>query len=142
MTPAIRLPTLASALPALACLALLATTACNEAVAQGIQIYGNNQAYYNGYSAGYHSRFGNGSGPYGYGSYGSNRYGYTGYGTGPYGYRSPAPYGYSTSSGYGYSSGTYNSLYYRALRLRGGTYGPIYTPGTARYYSPYGNGTY
>jgi hypothetical protein len=133
--------TLACATATMVCLAFLAPLAMyNEAAAQTSLDPGLAQAYYSGYGAGYQSGYGNGYGPYGYGRYGSTRYGYTGYGNGPYGYRLPAPYAYQ--SGYGYGNGDYNSLYYRALRLHGGTYRPTYNPNVVQYYSPYGNGSY
>ncbi len=109
------------------CLATLALTASTEAVAQGLPGSVIDQAYYNGYGAGYNSRYGSAYGSYGYTGYGSSRSGYTGYGNGPYGYRSPAPYGYP-ATGYGYSNGTYNSLYYRALRFTVGPTAPSTIP--------------
>src|SRR5687768_8051330 len=121
MTHTVRLPALSGAM--LLCLAALASTASNEAAAQGIRAPRDAQSYYNGYSAGYNSGYQNG---------------YTGYGYGPYGYGSSSQFEPRTSTGYGYQNGTYNSLYYRALRLRGGTY----SPNTVRVYNPYGNGSY
>lgn len=139
MTYSIRLPTFAPAIAIVACLTILLAVGPGEAAAQ--VIYGSNQAYYNGYGAGYNNGYGSAFGNYGASRLGYGSYGYSAYGLGPYGYRTAAPYGYSTSSGYGYSSGTYNSLYNRSLRLRGGNYGSVYNP-TARYYSPYGNWAY
>lgn len=106
----------AGAMAAVFCLTTLAPTRSNEAVAQSTAA----QAYYNGYGAGYYRGYES--------AYGNN--GYTGYGSGPY--------GYPLSTGYGYRNGSYNSLYNRALRLHGETNRPIYSPNTARFYSPYG----
>src|SRR5687768_1556786 len=82
MTLTLRLPALAGAMTAAFCLATLAPTASNEAVAQGIRVYvaqPQNYGYGSGYTSGYGSRYS--SNPYG--SYGNANYGYT-YGNGAY----------------------------------------------------------
>ena len=101
-----------------------------------------------GYGTRYNSGYQSGSALYGTGHYGANGYiysgrgyagnPYSGYSNVPYGYGSSATYGYSSPSGYGYSNGTYNSLYYRALRMRGTTYQPLYNPNAATFYNYYG----
>jgi hypothetical protein len=137
MTQIIRLCMFAGALAAVYGLPPLASTSSNQAVAQiTIVVPGVNRSYYNGYSYnhGYQSMY--------------DRRAYTGYGRGPYGYGSPtmfrnrstAPFGNQYSRAYGYQRGASQSLYYRGVRLRGGTYQPIYNPNTTRYYSPYGYG--
>lgn len=131
----IRLPTFATAMAAVFCLAILAPTASNEAVAQTIRVYGSTH-YYNGYGAGYNSGYGNGYSQYGYSQYGHGGRGYTGYGNGPYAYGSSGRYihPHASTDRYGYRNGTTYSLHYRGLHFGGGTY----IPNNARYYSPYG----
>jgi hypothetical protein len=139
MTHVIRLCVFAGALAAVYGLPPLASTTSNQAVAQiSIVVPGVNRSYYNGYSPHYNR---------GYLSvYG--RRAYTGYGSGPYGYGSPTMFGNRSTTRfgnqysrvYGYQRGTSQSLYYRGVRLHGGTYQPIYNPNTTRYYSPYGYG--
>jgi hypothetical protein len=152
MTQMIRLPALAGAITAALCLATLAPTNSNEAVAQGIRVsvpvqarYGMGYNRYSGYGSG---RYGVGSyqsagyrgygySDYGYGGYGGQAYGYSGYGNGPYGYGSPAVYTYPSVS-YGYRIAPTYNLQYRGLQFQGGAYRPVYNPNQTRFYSPYG----
>ncbi len=153
MTRLVRFPVLTGALAIAFCLATLGPLTLTEARAQVIFAPGHPQAYYNGYGAGYISRYQNGYGRYGvanygygagynnayqngYGRYGTANYGYTVYGNGPYVYGSPGLFGNSMPGVvYGASYGPSN----RGLRYGGEmTYPPVYTPSNARYYSPYG----
>ena len=132
----LRLCVFAGAMAALFGLPPLASTTSNQALAQiTVVVPGVNRSYYNGYS----SHYNRGYVQHGYTVYGNGPYGY---GSTTYGYRSTAPFGFRSSAGYGYRHGTSQSLYYRDLRLHGGTgtYRRIYIPPTTRYYSPYGYG--
>ena len=129
MTRKLRLPALAGAMSAAFCLATLAPTASNEAVAQGIRVYVA-QPQYNGYGAGYSSGYGNRYGSNLYGGYGSGTYGNR-YSSNPYGSYGNSTYGYSTYGYSTYGNGNYGNSGYS---FRTDTY-------TGVGQSPYGYGT-
>lgn len=149
MTHAIHLLAIAGAMAAVFGLPPLASTASNQTVAQiTISEPGVTRSYYNGYRPRYDSRYASGNGRSGYTGYGNGPYGYgssTTYGyrsSTPFGYRSSISYEYPSSGAYGDRIGTSYRLYYRGVRLRGGTYRPVYNPNNDRFYSPYGYGGY
>jgi hypothetical protein len=137
MSHTIRLSVLAVAMAAAFSLATLMPTASNEVQAQGIQVRGITNGYYNGHGGSYYSGYSNG-----YSRHGSGSFRYYGYGNGPYIYRSPSLYSYPSTGNYGYRSGVPSNQYYRGVRSYSGTHHRVYSPYSFRFYSPFGIGGY